>query len=76
MAIKHHALKKAIFDILPFPQLFPTTPIHSYSYKKLTDSSDSTDSTDSSDSTDSTDSSDSTDSMHSDILARQRKNKY
>ena len=73
MAIKHHALKKAIFDILPFPQLFPTTPIHSYSYKKLTDSSDSTEPGESSDSTDSTDS---TDSMHSDILARQRKNKY
>ena len=39
-------------------------PVYSYSWKKLTDSSDSSDS------------SDSTDSMHSDILARQRKNKY
>ena len=58
MAIKHHASKKALFDIKPPPQLFPTTLIHSYSYKKLTDSTDSTD------------------SMHSDILARQRKNKY
>jgi hypothetical protein len=41
MAIKHHASKKALFDIMPPPQLFPVTPIHSYSYKKLTDSTDS-----------------------------------